>query len=226
MTLSRPRATSRDHTAPRHPVVLFDFDGTLADTIPLIVASFQHTVRSVLGEEVTETEARSWIGRTLVDIFGERNPDHAEHLAETYRTWNLANHDRLIRAVDGLPDVLDALVAAGSRLGVVSSKSAHTVRRGLEAVGLRHDFAVIAGLEATTRHKPHPDPLLHAAAALSVDPSACAYAGDTVVDIRAARAAGMRSIGVAWGAGTVAELQSAGPDEVTTTVQELLRALA
>lgn len=203
-------------------MVLFDFDGTLADTIPLIVASFQHTVRDVLGEQVSEAEARSWIGRTLVDTFGERYPDHAEHLVETYRTWNLTHHDELIRAVDGVPELLDALVASGSRVGVVSSKGEHTVRRGLEAVGLRHDFAVLIGLEATELHKPHPDPLLHAAEALSVDPSACAYVGDAVVDIRAAQAAGMRAVGVTWGAGTADELRAAGPDAVTNTAGELL----
>lgn len=210
---------------PRHPTVIFDFDGTLADTIPLIVASFQHTVRDVLGEDVTESEARSWIGRTLSDIFGERNPEHADHLVQTYRTWNLAHHDALIRAVDGVPEMLDALVAAGSRLAVVSSKGADTVRRGLEAVGLRHDFEAVVGLEATTRHKPHPDPLLHAAQALSIDPAECAYVGDTVIDVRAAQAAGMRPVSVTWGAGTATELHAAGPDAVTTTAQELFRAL-
>ena len=206
----------------RHPVVLFDFDGTLADTIPLIVASFRHTVGEVLGVEVTDAESRSWIGRTLVDIFTERYPAHVEEMIETYRTWNLAHHDELIRAVDGVPELLDALVERGSRVGVVSSKSEHTVRRGLDAVGLRHDFAVIVGLESTAAHKPHPDPLLHAAATLGVDPADCAYVGDAVVDIRAARAAGMRPIGVTWGAGSAEELHAAGSDAVTDTAGELL----
>lgn len=206
----------------QHPVVLFDFDGTLADTIPLIVASFQHTVRDVLGEEITEIEARSWIGHTLVDTFGERYPDRADHLVETYRTWNLAHHDELIRAVDGVPEMLDALVAGGSRVGVVSSKGERTVRRGLEAVGLRHDFAVLVGLEATALHKPHPDPLLHAAEALSVDPVDCAYVGDAVVDVHAAQAAGMRPVAVTWGAGTPGDLTAAGPSAVADTAGELL----
>ncbi|WP_109470984.1 HAD family hydrolase [Ornithinimicrobium cavernae] len=216
----RPSAPGR--AAPRHPVVLFDFDGTLADTIPLILASFRHTVSDVLGEDVTEEEARSWIGRTLDDIFSERYPDHADLLTQTYRTWNLANHDELIRPVEGIPELLDTLVAAGSRLGVVSSKGAHVVRRGLAAVGLDHDFEVVAGLEATALHKPHPDPLLYAAGVLSVAPADCAYVGDAVVDVRAALAAGMRPVAVTWGAGTAAELTAAGPSAVASTAGELV----
>ncbi|WP_114907428.1 HAD family hydrolase [Ornithinimicrobium murale] len=222
MTPDGHQALSPPSGGPRHPVVLFDFDGTLADTIPLIVASFQHTVRDVLGEEITEPEARSWIGHTLVDTFRERYPDRADLLVTTYREWNLAHHDELIRAVDGVPELLDELQAAGCRVGVVSSKGESTVRRGLEAVGLRHDFSVLVGLEATALHKPHPDPLLHAARALSVDPSDCAYVGDAVVDIRAARAAGMRAVGVTWGAGTEQELRAAGPDVVTHAAGDLL----
>lgn len=223
MTEARPQGSADQlDSSPRHPVVLFDFDGTLADTIPLIVASFQHTVAHVLGEQVPETEARSWIGRTLVDTFAERYPDQTDLLVTTYREWNLAHHDELIRAVDGVPDLLDSLAAGGSQVGVVSSKSEHTVRRGLEAVGLRHDFSVLVGLEATTLHKPHPDPLLHAARSLGVAPVDCAYVGDAVVDIRAARAAGVRPVGVTWGAGTPEELQAAGPAAVTDTAGELL----
>lgn len=209
-----------DPTAP--PVVLFDFDGTLADTIPLIVASFRHTVAEVLGHEVTDVEARSWIGHTLIDTFGQRYPARADELVTAYRAWNLAHHDELIRPVDGIPEVLDGLLAAGSRIGVVSSKSVHTVRRGLDAVGLAHDFEVLVGLESTTVHKPHAEPLLHAAHTLAVEPSDCVYVGDAVVDIRAAQAAGMRGIAVTWGAGTVSELRDAGAVDVVDTAGELL----
>ncbi|MCK0113043.1 HAD-IA family hydrolase [Ornithinimicrobium sp. F0845] len=215
-------APGRKTAAPQHPVVLFDFDGTLADTIPLIVASFQHTVSHHLGVEVGEQEARSWIGRTLIDTFSERYPGQAEAMVQTYRDWNLAHHDELIRAVDGIPEVLDGLEAAGSRIAVVSSKFGATVRRGLAAVGLDHDFAAVIGLEATDRHKPHPDPLLHAAATLGVEPTDCAYVGEAVVDILAARAAGMRAVGVTWGAGAPGDLTAARPSAVADTAGELL----
>lgn len=207
---------------PRHRVVLFDFDGTLADTIPLIVASFQHTVSHQLGEVVSEQEARSWIGRTLVDTFAERYPGQAEAMVKTYRDWNLAHHDELIRTVDAIPDLLDGLQAAGTRIGVVSSKSVHTVRRGLAAVGLRHDFEVVVGLESTSVHKPHPDPLLHAAQALDAAPADCAYVGDAVVDVLAAQAAGMHPVAVTWGAGTPGDLRAAGAADLADTAGELL----
>jgi pyrophosphatase PpaX len=208
-----------------HPVVLFDFDGTLADTIPLIIASFRHTVAEVLGVDLPEAEARSWIGRTLADTFGERYPAHARRMVETYRDWSLTHHDELIRTVEGVPTLLDGLVAAGCRLGVVSSKSEAVVRRGLTAVGIDHDFGVIIGLEATTEHKPKPDPLLHAAAELGAAPSECAYVGDAVVDVRAALAAHIRPIGVTWGAGERDELVTAGASAVVDTAEELLDVL-
>lgn len=204
------------------PVVLFDFDGTLANTIPLIVASFRHTVADVLDLEVSDEEARSWIGRTLTDTFAARYPEHTEELVETYRAWSLAHHDELIRPIEGVPELLDALVASGARLGVVSSKSEATVRRGLAAVGLEHDFGILIGLEATTTHKPHPAPLLHAAGALGVEPASCTYVGDATVDVLAARAAGMRAIAVTWGAGTHQELLAQEPTAVAHTAGDLL----
>src|SRR5690349_1644949 len=120
---------------PRWPVVLFDFDGTLADTIPLIVASYHHAV-GTLGEVVEEAEVLSWIGRPLQPVLEERYPGRGAHLTDVYRSWNLAHHDDLIRRVEGVPELLAELHDRGARTGVVSSKKAETVLLGLRAVGL------------------------------------------------------------------------------------------
>ena len=143
---------------PRWPVVLFDFDGTLADTIPLIVASYRHALAAVLGEGADDDEVRSWIGRPLQPVLEERYPGRGEELTDVYRTWNLAHHDELIRTVDGIPELLDELHAAGARTGVVSSKKADTVRARPACRGPRRPHRRLAGQEETTRHKPHPDP--------------------------------------------------------------------
>lgn len=202
----------------RWPVVLFDFDGTLADTIPLIVASYRHAIGSVLGQETVDAEVRSWIGRPLQPVLEERYPGRGAELTEVYRTWNLAHHDALIRAVDGIPALLAELHTAGARTGVVSSKKHQTVRLGLRAVGLVDAIDVLAGQEETSRHKPHPEPLLYAAARLGADPSDCVYVGDAMVDVQAARAAGMGAVAVTWGAGERPLLEAANPDAVVDDV--------
>ena len=198
--------------------VLFDFDGTLADTIPLILASFRHTF-SELEPELDEATFRSWIGRPLIDPLEERHPGRGQELVARYREHNLAHHDALVEAVPGIDAMVDSLVDAGVPVGVVSSKRAETVRRGLRIVGLP-DLDVV-GLDEVARHKPHPDPLLEGARRLGLEPSGCAYVGDAVVDVQAARAAGMTAVAVTWGAGGRADLEAAGADAVVADAAQL-----
>ena len=206
---------------PRHPVVLFDLDGTLADTIPLIVASYQHAFRTVLAEEVEEGRARAWIGRPLLPALLEESPEHGVELDRVYREWNLANTARLIRRYDGVPELLTELTAAGVSCAVATSKRRETARLALAGVGIDHLVDVVAALEDTTSHKPAPDPLMHAAATLGVDPAGCVYVGDATVDVLAARAAGMSAVAVTWGAGEHNALAATGPDALVDTVADL-----
>ena len=219
-TSGAPQAAP-DAVRPRYRTVLFDLDGTLADTIPLIVASYQHAFRSVLAQEVEEARARAWIGRPLLPALLEESPDHGHELDRVYRAWNLENTARLIQRYAGVPELLEALAAAGVRCAVVTSKRRDTASLALEGVGVADLIDVAAGLEDTTRHKPEPDPLLHAVAALGVEPADCVYVGDATVDVLAARAAGMASVAVTWGAGERAALEAAGPDAVVDTVPDL-----
>ncbi|SDD06540.1 HAD family hydrolase [Auraticoccus monumenti] len=202
-------------------MVLFDFDGTLGDTIALIVASYRHALSSVAGLEVDDTEARSWIGRPLLGVLQERHPEHAEAMIEAYRDWNRTHHDTLIRPVPGMVELLDGLAAAGARTMVVSSKVTETVRLGLTALGLDQRLPDVVGQGDTEHHKPHPQPLLLAASRLGVEPGECVYVGDATVDVMAAKAAGMTAVAVTWGAGERAELTAAGADTVVDDVDGL-----
>lgn len=206
---------------PRWSTVLFDLDGTLADTIPLIVASYQHAFRTVLGQEVPEEQARAWIGRPLLPALLEASPEHGHDLDAEYRRWNLAHTADLIRRYDGIPELLEALAAEGTRSAVATSKRRETARLALSGVGIEHLIDVAAALEDTTKHKPDPEPLLHAAAVLQVAPADCVYVGDAVVDMEAARAAGMAAVAVTWGAGERPALEAARPDALCTTIGEL-----
>ena len=115
----------------------------------------------------------------------------------------------------------EALAAQGTRFAVATSKRRETARLALSGVGIEHLIDVAAALEDTTKHKPDPEPLLHAAAVLQVAPADCVYVGDAVVDMEAARAAGMAAVAVTWGAGERPALEAARPDALCTTIGEL-----
>ncbi len=107
------------------------------------------------------------------------------------------------------------------RMAVATSKRRQTARLALAGVGIDHLIEVAAALEDTTRHKPEPDPLLHAAASLGAQPCDCVYVGDATVDVLAARAAGMAAIAVSWGAADREALAATGPDALVDTVADL-----
>lgn len=205
----------------RWRTILFDLDGTLADTIPLIIASYQHAFREVLGREVAASAARGWIGRSLLAALLEESPEHGHELDRVYREWNLANTERLIRSFAGIPELVSDLADAGGRCAIVTSKRRETAALALHHVGLTEHIAVAAALEDTTEHKPDPAPLLHGAMVLGADPTTCVYVGDATVDILAAQSAGMASVAVTWGAGTPDDLASARPDHLCHSVAEL-----
>lgn len=210
--------------SPRWKTVVFDLDGTLCNTIDLILASFAHAHRAVLGEELDETVARSWIGRTLHDIYQPWG-DKAEKLRLAYLDFNLANLERLQTSFDGIDRLLADLGVAEVQLGIVTSKQRTSAERSLAASGLTGLVPVVCAMGETEHHKPHPEPILHAVQELQADPASSVYIGDAVVDVRAAQAAGIDQIAVTWGAGDRTELLLTQPTAVCDSVDELARVL-
>lgn len=203
------------------PVVLFDLDGTLANTIPLILASYAHATSDVLGWVPPEETMRGWIGRTLWDTFAELAPDRVDQLVEAYSEWNLAHHDRLVTPYPGIGDLVVHLDAAGVRTGVVTSKREPAALATLASVGLAGRVPLLVSALDTRRHKPHPEPLLRALRLLGAHPGEAVYVGDAVVDLRAAAAAGTAGVGVTWGAGLPGELEGHGAAAVCRSTDEL-----
>jgi pyrophosphatase PpaX len=184
----------------RCPVVLFDLDGTLIDSGPIILASMRHAVTTVLGVEMDEVKVRAAIGGPgLVAQMQELDPDRVDELVQAYREHNEPLHDEL-EAFDRMLDLLPVLRARGHRLGIVTAKRRFTVELAFDRFPvLRELTEVLIGADDTERHKPEPDPLLEALARLGAPTGDAAYVGDSPFDVRAAKAGGLLAVAVGWG---------------------------
>jgi pyrophosphatase PpaX len=211
----------------RFPVVLFDLDGTLIDSGPIILASMTHATRTVLGREIASEELAAMIGgQGLVAQMQALAPDHVDDLVEAYRVHNDPLHETL-EAFDDVLALLPRLRAEGRTLGIVTAKRHRTVALAVERFpALGENFSVVIAHEDTDRHKPDPDPVLAAADRLGANVSEVAYVGDSPFDIRAAKAAGAFAVGVGWG-GIHADdvLLAEEPDAFVREPEELLDVL-
>jgi len=210
----------------RWPVVLFDLDGTVLDTVELIRASHAHAVREVLGIELPDEELMAGIGTPLREQMEVFSPERADELFLVYRTWNHANTARLIERYPGVDEVLVELEQEGARLGIVTSKMLDAVELAFAALPPPIVWDVVITTEDTPLHKPHPAPLLAALERVGGTPAEAVYVGDSPFDLQAARAAGTAAIGVTWGAFGRAALEAEEPLVVVDTPAQLLEALA
>ena len=205
---------------------LFDFDGTLVDTTELIHQSLRHAAREVLGREDFSREAllRN-VGRPLPrqmeailveSGMAEGEAERVEELLQVYRLYNEENHEALIREFPGVEDALARLQSAGVETAVVTSKRRASVELALRSFPrLGAVVTRFVTMEDTTQHKPHPEPLLTGLELLgNVPKEEAAYVGDSPFDVAAAKAAGLTSVAVSWGAFTEETLRAADPDHL------------
>lgn len=191
MSASSPRA------------VLFDLDGTLADTAPDLVAAVNQ-LRTARGLPPAEYEMlrpyASAGARGLIGAAFGLQPGNADY--EALRLSFLENYVSDIatktRLFDGIPELLDALTTANIPWGIVTNKAARLTGLLVTKIGLAHAACVVSG-DTTPHAKPHPAPLQEAARRIGVYPEECWYVGDDLRDIQAGRAAGMRTVAAAWG---------------------------
>ena len=204
------------------PVILFDLDGTLIDSIELILSSARHAFAE-WRVRPTDAEWVSGIGTPLVQQLRAytANEDEVALLLERYRRYQHEHHDRLTRCYDDVPEVIAALAERGHKLAVVTSKASPIAHQSLGFVGLDQFFPVLVGCDDTPRHKPDPEPVRVALSRLGVSPDDAVFVGDSPHDILAGNGADVMTIAALWGPFDRETLADARPDHFIECMAEL-----
>jgi pyrophosphatase PpaX len=210
---------------PALQTMLFDLDGTLIDSVRLILDSYHHTLAAHGLPARTDEEWLRGVGTPLRVQFADwaNDPDTLEALVATYREYNLANHDRMVTVYPGVVDAVTRIKAAGLRTGLVTSKNRQGARRGLALVKLEQLMDVLVCADEVLNPKPHPEPVEMAMKLLEADPERTVYVGDSIHDMHSGRAAGVLTAAVLWGPFGRAHLEGARPDYWLETPADLLR---
>jgi pyrophosphatase PpaX len=204
--------------------VLFDLDGTLIDSVRLILDSYHHTLAAHGLPPRTDEHWLSGVGTPLTVQLADWGHDPAtlNALIATYREYNLANHDRMVTVYPGVAAAVEAIRAAGLRTGLVTSKNRQGAIRGLTLVKLERMMDVLVCADEVTNPKPHPEPVEKAMALLGADPRTTVYVGDSIHDMVSGRAAGVRTAAALWGPFGRSHLEDATPDYWLETPADLL----
>jgi pyrophosphatase PpaX len=204
---------------------LFDLDGTLLDSIDLIVESFHYTRHAHFGDRLPDERYRSAIGTPLRAIFSAmaRSESEADAMVRTYVDYNMKIHDARVRPYPGVVDVVRALGARGTRLAVVTSKLHDNAVRGLVVCALDAELEVVIGSDDVARGKPDPEPVLAALTRLDVDADRAVLVGDSPHDVEAGRRAGVATAAVTWGPFARDVLRGSEPTHLIDTPDQLLK---
>lgn len=202
--------------------MLFDLDGTLVDSIGLLVASMEYAFE----ERELRPPAPDWISAigTPLDAMLRRwaaNDEDVLSLRARYREFQMANHDTMTAAYPGTVETVRALHAAGHPLAVVTSKLEAGARRSLAWVGIEECFTAVVGLDATTKHKPLPEPVLHALGLLGAPRESAFFVGDSTHDMFSGNAAGVNTIAALWGPYSRAQLEESSPRFWASEIREV-----
>lgn len=210
-------------------LVILDFDGTLADTQPLIVSSLQRTIHDLHLPSRTDAECRAIIGLPLKECFLRLLPVDdatAERCADHYRrVFDEDNHPGVVTLFPHVLKTLQQLHDRGLTLAICSSRGRPTLDDFVSTFHLEEYVGMVVSANDVTHGKPHPEPVQKILEALHVSPSDTLVVGDADYDIQMGRTAGCRTCGVTYGNQSADDLQKAGADHLISDFADLLSLL-
>ena len=202
--------------------VLFDLDGTLVDSIALLLASMRHTFQG-RARQPSDAEWIDGIGTPLpkqLTPYVESDEDR-ERLVNRYRTFQTENHDRLMARYEGVIDTLALLYQRGHPMAIVTSKGNTMMDRGLKFIGADDYIEVAIGYDSVHIHKPDPYPVKAALEKLEYGADEAVFVGDSPHDIKSGNAAGVITIAALWGFFTRSQLAPDNPTYFLDNIKEL-----
>lgn len=208
-------------------LVIFDFDGTLADTGKVILLTLSETLQHLGYDIPTEEELKSYIGMPLARIFKYAcNTQDNKLITEAVRIYRSSFGENCRIGIDlypGVRETLDRLSKDGKLLAIASSREKSSLLSLVDQLDIRSCFSVIAGEQDVTRHKPEPDVANYVLEQCGLQAGDAMFVGDTTFDIHTGRAAGIKTCGVSYGNHTRGQLLEAGADYVIDKFPELIR---
>ncbi|GBF34834.1 HAD-superfamily hydrolase [Desulfocucumis palustris] len=204
--------------------LLFDLDGTLMDSIPLITITFRR-VFDYYGIPWEKGEVLSTIGLPLREVAERYLPGRAGEFMEKYTLFQKEKQMDYIKLFPGALEALETVKASGYSTGVVTSKRRMPALTGLEATGLNKYMDVVVTVDDVSKPKPNPEPVLRALELLNKKPENAVYVGDSWYDIKAGKGAGVITMGVTWGMASRERLMGEGPEYIVDSFVELMNTL-
>lgn len=211
-------------------MVLIDVDGTLVDSVPDLAWCVDEMMKQLGMPERGEAKVREWVGngverlvrRALIDrLDGEPDDTLFNKAYPIYLDLYAENTAKRSVLYPGVREGLDYLKRAGYRLGCVTNKAAHFTLPLLKALGIHDDFEIVVSGDTLPVKKPDPGPLLHVANHFGLSPSRATMIGDSVSDVKAARAAGFQIICMSYGYNHGVDIRESHPDAVIDSMAEL-----
>ena len=211
-------------------MILIDVDGTLVDSVPDLAYCVDETMQAIGRPGYGEARVRDWVGngverlvrRALIGrLDGEPTDEDFEQAYPIFLALYTENTSKRSQLYPGIEDGLDWLKAAGYTLGCVTNKAAQFTEPLLRDLGIRDYFGLVIAGDTLPRKKPDPLPLLHAAEHFGVSPADSLMVGDSVSDVKAARAAGFSIVCMSYGYNHGQDIREAHPDAVIDSLVEI-----
>ena len=214
-----------------YEVYLFDADGTLLNTVDLVVESYMHVFvlfKDLIpgNREYSRKDVASLMGIPLQvqmeHYFGSLTADKMEEVCNAYTSYQQNIYKDYLKPFPGVRETLRELKLAGKKCGIVTSRRIGTAGLYAEATGIAEYIDVLITPEDTAKHKPEPEPVLEAMKRLGSSPDNTVFVGDALFDVRSGNAAGVDTVFVNWSHNDVSELEES-PTYVIDTMQDLLK---